>query len=71
MPLFFLEHITIIKLIKLEEMVGNKQKEEKEPEGKVIAGPIGDAVEPPSAGSTPFPFSQIKLPLQSHSFISV
>ena len=52
-------------------MVGKKQEEEAEPEGEVIAGPSGEAVEPLSSGNTPFPFSKIKLSLQSHSFISV
>ena len=34
-------------------MVGKKQEGEEEPEGEVIAGPSGEAVEH-SSGSTPF-----------------
>ena len=49
-------------------MVGKKQEEE---ELEVIAGPSGEAEEPLSSGNTPFPFSKIKLSLQSDSFISV
>ena len=41
------------KLIKLEEMVGQR-KEEEEPEREVIAGPSGEVVEPLSSGNTPF-----------------
>ena len=40
------------KLVKLEEMVGQGVQEE-EPEGEVIAGPSGEAVESWSSGYTP------------------
>ena len=52
-------------------MVGKKQEGEEEPEGEIIAGTSGEAVEPPSSGNTPFSYFKIKLSFQSHSFISV
>ena len=52
-------------------MVGKKQEGEEEPEGEVIVGPSGEAVNPLSSGSTPFPFFKVRLSLQSHSFIGL
>ena len=40
------------KAIKLEEIVG-QGKAEEEPEGEVIVGPSGEAVEPLSSGNIP------------------
>ena len=39
--------------MKLEEMMGLGEEEE-EPKGKIIAGPSGEALEPPDSGNTPF-----------------
>ena len=56
------------KLVKLE-MVGKRQEEEEEPEGEVIAGPSGEAVEH-SSGNTPF-FLKIKLSFHLHCFTRI
>ena len=37
------------KLVRLEEMVGPERQEE-EPEGEIIVGPSGEALEPPDSG---------------------
>ena len=38
--------------MKLEEMVG-LGKQEEEPDGEIIVGPSGEALEPPDSGNTP------------------
>ena len=43
------------KMVKLEEMVG-KGKAEQEPEGEVIVGPSGEAVEQSSGNAPSFLF---------------
>ena len=40
-------------MIEVEQIVG-QAKAEEEPEGEVIAGPSGEAVEPLSSGNVPF-----------------
>ena len=41
------------KVVRLEEMVG-PGKQEEEPEGEIIVGPSGEALEPLDSGNIPF-----------------